>query len=860
LRLWTYRLALAVIVPAALLLGLEGFLRLTGYGHPCAFLIRNGDAIQNNTRFGWRFFPKDVSREAAAIHLAAVKPANTYRVFVLGGSAAQGVPDASYAFGRYVEVMLRERFPAVRFEVVNAAMTAVNSHVMLPVARDALLADPDLFVIYMGNNEIVGPFGPGTAFMAYRPSLSLIRMSLWVKATRIGQLLDTVMAGLRGSSPVRWQGMEMMADRRIGLDDPQLPPTWEHFRRNLQDICKTAHGAGVQVILCTVPVNLRHCAPFASVHRPDITPEDLAAFEQAYDEGILAEAAGQYDQAVDAYLAAIELDDRYADVHFRLARCYLALDRPEEAHAHFGRARETDALRFRADHAINAGIRDMAAQWADGGASLVDAEQVFADSDLTVARSPGETLFYEHVHLTPQGAYLLARAVYEDIVRKLPPEITAGAPPNASILSFEQCAARLALTSPDRTDMAATIWRMIHAPPFTEQLNHTEMRERLLARRQRLWRDAQPVSCVLEACDAAVDAAPDDPWLRAKAAQACLAGGDLTGAADHLRQLLSIAPNDPRAHWYSGRLALARWRMDQDEQALAQADRHFRIYMDLLERRFTSVKNVVEAYSRAGLPGQAEILCRQALADRPEDTSLLNLLATTLLDRRQIAGARRAAQRTVDIDPTSAAGWNTLGLAFLAQGQPAEAVRCFLKATELDPYLVEAFANLGLAQGRTGNPGGAIDSLRRAAELAPGNVAVLERYGTLLEQHGDIARAAAAYRQAMLVQPDDVPTGTRLVWLLATSSDSDVGRPAEAFEIGRRLVDRRPNQPIVLAVFAAASAAHGHFDDAVAAAVKAQQLAEDRGNADLAAMLEQHADHYRQGRPLPPQSGLAPRP
>ncbi len=46
----------------------------------------------------------------------------------------------------------------------------------------------DIWVIYMGNNEVVGPFGAGTVFGRQVPPLPLIRASLALKTTRIGQL------------------------------------------------------------------------------------------------------------------------------------------------------------------------------------------------------------------------------------------------------------------------------------------------------------------------------------------------------------------------------------------------------------------------------------------------------------------------------------------------------------------------------------------------------------------------------------------------------------------------------------------------------------------------------------------------
>ena len=41
-----------------------------------------------------------------------------------------GDPDPAYGFSRYLEVMLREKFPSMKFEVVNTGSVAINSHVL----------------------------------------------------------------------------------------------------------------------------------------------------------------------------------------------------------------------------------------------------------------------------------------------------------------------------------------------------------------------------------------------------------------------------------------------------------------------------------------------------------------------------------------------------------------------------------------------------------------------------------------------------------------------------------------------------------------------------------------------------------
>src|SRR5436305_11939586 len=119
--------------------------------------------------------------------LPAVKPRGTYRVFVLGESAARGHPDPSNSFSRVLEVMLRDRYPDKHFEVVNAAMIAINSHIVLPIARQCLEHSPDLLVVHLGNNEVVGPFGAAGVLGPFSPRLGVIRANLALKKTRTGQ-------------------------------------------------------------------------------------------------------------------------------------------------------------------------------------------------------------------------------------------------------------------------------------------------------------------------------------------------------------------------------------------------------------------------------------------------------------------------------------------------------------------------------------------------------------------------------------------------------------------------------------------------------------------------------------------------
>ena len=121
--------------------------------------------------------------------MPAQKPPGTYRIFILGESAAMGDPEPAFGAGRYLEALLHERFPRAKFEVINVAMTAINSHAILPIARDCARQAGDLWIVYMGNNEMVGPFGAATVFGTQAPPWPFVRLNLAIQQLRLGQLL-----------------------------------------------------------------------------------------------------------------------------------------------------------------------------------------------------------------------------------------------------------------------------------------------------------------------------------------------------------------------------------------------------------------------------------------------------------------------------------------------------------------------------------------------------------------------------------------------------------------------------------------------------------------------------------------------
>src|SRR5664280_581037 len=543
---WLKRLTAAIVFPLLVVGGLELALRLAGYGFDPHYFrpvqIQGSGFYVPDERFNNRFFPPGLARPLLPIRLAEHKSPNSYRIFLFGESAANGDPDSTYGFGRYLEILLRERFPGTDFQVACVAITAIDSNVILPIAAECARHDGDLWLIYMGNNEMVGPFGAETVYGPRAPRREIIRAILAVKSTRVGQLLESLLRGLKSNSqsPKNWGGMQMFMDSRIGYDDPARLRAYSNFKGNLEDILRVSRRARVPVILSTMAVNLKDCPPFASVHERTLTETQESAWNKAYQRGVALETGGSYRQALAAYEDADKVDARLADLHFRMARCEFALTNYDEARRDFELARDEDALDFRADNRINSVITQAASGQNGQKVRLVDSAHDLARS--CASGIPGLDFFYDHVHFNFTGSYLIASNFAEQVKSLLPAPITSR--DKGEWTTAELCESRLALSVWDRQRVWQPIFNRISVPPFTGQLDHSNYFKLCEARLNdaKLRMAMQTPEQALQMYEQACALAPDDNLLHGNFEQFLEASGDLTNAVREAKRVCQLVP------------------------------------------------------------------------------------------------------------------------------------------------------------------------------------------------------------------------------------------------------------------------------------------------------------------------------
>jgi tetratricopeptide (TPR) repeat protein len=373
---------------------------------------------QENPDFADQFYPPSLNIGPLENTFSEERSPELVRVFVLGGSAALGFPHKNHGFDRLLAAQLRAALPSRRIEVINTAMTSVNSHVVYAVAQSLPEDSADFAVILMGNNEVVGPYGPGTFNQNFLANITLIRGIQALKRTRIWQALNSLFAQIRPTDAMQeleWEGMQMFTNNAVAHDDARMQSVYGHYEHNLISVIGTLRDKGMHVILSSVPVNLRHSAPFLSARSPELSNDQIDQWRESTRMGAQSADQENWDEAISHFQSALGIDPDYADTHFRIAVALENTGNHKEAKTHYQRALDLDALRFRADTRINQIIQNVAASTEGDTFSFVDNAAAFEQASQPF--QPGWNLLLEHVHYDFSGNHVLAAEISRSIIK-----------------------------------------------------------------------------------------------------------------------------------------------------------------------------------------------------------------------------------------------------------------------------------------------------------------------------------------------------------------------------------------------------------------------------------------------------------
>jgi len=752
-----------VVLPCALIVGAEMVLRVFGVGYNPRFFSRvkkpDGVYCVDNPLFGRRFFSSSLVRVSNKLRFPLRKGDNTRRIFILGSSAAQGDPATMFAFSRHLDVLLKKRYKSTRCEVINAAVTATNSHIVVPIARECSTLSPDIFIVYAGNNEVIGPFGPGTIF-AQLSGRWFIRLRIFLSSTKLGQLSSGVseLFTKKSGIPEEWGGMKMFMKHKFRYDDQRLEGVYYNYRENLREICRIARKRGARVVLCTVASNLLDCGPFFSMHRPDLPANVRESWNKNYREAVKLQKLGQYDMAHTRYMRAAELDSTYADLRYRLGQCCMPLGKYDEARKHFIAARDYDALRFRADSRINNIVKEVAHEFSGCAVVLDVEERLGAASGEGMC---GEKQFLEHVHFNFHGNYLLAASTIPllDSLLALPRAQT-------EVISESACRELCAFTPWEELWIGREVKSRLSKAPFTNQednLRRADAIEKELHRLTLLVDDSgQSIAAQYRR---AASLAPDDWRINNQFGKyLLLKGNDPASAEQEFRTVLGAMPHDASAR---NDLAIALERQEKTEAAIAC----YRETIEKYPRTVDAYIGLADNLMMLKRVDEAEQHLRQALRISPENLFVQERLVQVLFIRGKVATAEHYVHKNIISPKVLAACYSKDGMRLEESGDIEAATRQLRRAIEISPELVDAQRSLGRVLVRSGRSDEGLQHLRIAVRLDSTRADIRTDLAGVLATLGLTGEAEKEYRAALLLNSKMVPALTGLGRLLTSTGD-----------------------------------------------------------------------------------------
>ncbi len=371
---WFY--LILILIPIIFLILLELGLRIFNYGYDFSQWIKATDTkYVLNPDFTHRYFFSTRNVPYSNGNVFDIdKKENAFRVFILGGSSAAGYPFTPNGdFGKYLKKYLEAVYPQNKIEVVNLAITAVNSYTIRDLIPGVLEQKPDLILMYAGHNEYYGALGVGS-MESLGTNRFIVNLVLKLNELKTTQLVRNFIMWVSGlfTSPQKTSGtlMSRMAkDQLISLDSDVYDQGLKQFTGNLEDVLDMTKEAGVPVILSTLTCNLKDQHPFVSVKSKKYPPA-----ESVYK---------------DAERALKLKEQKKADSLFRFAK-------------------DLDALRFRGPGKFSDIINSFGQKYQYPVVNMDSVFEVSSPDSIT-----GSNLMTDHLHPTLAGYKLMAKSFFE---------------------------------------------------------------------------------------------------------------------------------------------------------------------------------------------------------------------------------------------------------------------------------------------------------------------------------------------------------------------------------------------------------------------------------------------------------------
>lgn len=352
----------------------------------------------------------------------AARPPGTFRIVVMGSSAAYGDHLTPFrALSYRLERLLERRAPGVHWEVINAASPGSASLFQAAaIAEIVSKCQPSLVIEMGGNNEFHLLRSYKTLHPEYDVGVEKARRLLWrLQAYRWMRRLVLGDGAAAARPPGQRPGVDY---RRTTVLQAERAFMRDVYRANLEEMADTCRRGGAGLVLCTVP------------HRetwrlPDEFGHDSEGFHDSDIRSVLDEArSARAGGARDAVIKVLEDGVARVPSPFLQVELGLALadeGRTKEALPHLKAAIEADPRPMRAPPSFRDTVLEVSRTQGVACCDLVEGLRTASGRGLL-----DENLFMDHCHPTDEAHGLIASLLLEalDAQRLLPVPLRAGEP------------------------------------------------------------------------------------------------------------------------------------------------------------------------------------------------------------------------------------------------------------------------------------------------------------------------------------------------------------------------------------------------------------------------------------------------
>jgi len=461
-------MSITLSVPLVALVLLELALRMIGFGGYPAFFRDMGELAPGQSLVitvpdasrPYFFADPDRAGYAEESEFVMPKPAGTFRIMLVGESAAKGYPQPrNLSMGAFLQAMLQERWSDRRVEVINLGTTAVASFPLVYLTRAAVERQPDLVVLYVGNNEFFGAYG--TASVSASGTMPVGALP-WVRAVRGSAVVQGIEALVRGRSSGDRTLMEQMIGQTVIPSDAALRrAAADNLGGHIEQMVEACRAAGVPVLVCTTASNEAGLVPLGQEVLEGQDSEARAAIERELAVARMA-ATGDAATAERGARAVLERAPQHAEAHFWLGKARAVQGDRIGARTAFLQARDLDTMPWRPTSATEQAIRDAAQR---SGAPLCDVAEAFRT--MSPEGATAWELLDDHVHPSLRGQAEAARLMANAIMAM--PGMPTGEP-IADGFDWSSMAARLGSNPWDAWRVDHTL-RVLFGVPFMKRSN-----------------------------------------------------------------------------------------------------------------------------------------------------------------------------------------------------------------------------------------------------------------------------------------------------------------------------------------------------------------------------------------------------